>query len=198
MAKRGVQRVAGVVEAVVRVDLVAVLHPDPVARREDEVGRQAQLRAGGVVDRGRRLEVPGQVAVVVADGVDDLAAALDDPGQGLAQVGVGVEDVARGGARVGEHLHDVPGEHHGEVSLLRVRGEPGGQHLSAAPGDGGPLGRQVQVADREHCATRGDGNVEQVGDIGSWRSHDYVSSPRRSPSCVSRGLKIECSVAHKA
>jgi hypothetical protein len=150
---RGVARVG---EAVVRVDLVAVLHPDLLPAGQHQVGGEAQLGAGRLPDRGGRLEVPGEVAVVVADGVDDPAALLDDHREGPAQVVVRVEHVGRGAAGVGEHLHDVAGQDDGQ--RRRLGGEPAREHLAGATGDRGPLRRQVQVADSDHLAARRDGH----------------------------------------
>ena len=185
VAERGVERVARVVKAVVRVDLVAVLDPDPLAARQPQVGGEAQPGAGDVAHGVRRLQVPGQVAVVVADRVDDLPAALGHPGQGLAQVVVRLQDVGRSGAGEGQHLHDVAGQHDGQRNGLPV--EPPGDDLTAPAGYRGPFRRQVQVADRDDLAAGLDGHVEQFGDINQvrrGRGHDRIPSPGRCHNAV--------------
>ena len=100
VADRGVQRVARVVKAVVRVKLVTVLHPDLAAVVQDQVRGQAQPGPGHLPHRVRGLDVPGQVAVVVADRVDDLPAARGYRQQRRAQVLVRAHDVRR--RRLGE------------------------------------------------------------------------------------------------
>ena len=133
VAERGVERVARVVEAVVRVDLVAVLDPDPLAVRQHAGRRRGTAwRRSTSRTAVRRLQVPGQVAVVVADRVDDLPAALGHRAPGP---GTGRRARSRMSAAVrageGQHLHDVAGQHHGQRRGLG--GEPAGDDLAARP-----------------------------------------------------------------
>src|ERR1700677_680959 len=114
----GVQRVARIAEAVVRIELVAVLDPDLTAAGQHQVRGQAQAGAGHLPYRVCRLDVPGQVAVVVADGVDDLPAVGGHRQQRRAQVLMGAQDVGRGRLGVAEQFDHVSDEHHGDRAAL--------------------------------------------------------------------------------
>ena len=165
----GVQRVARVAEAVVRVELVAVFHPDLLAVGQDQVRGQAQPGPGHLPHRVRRLDVPGQVGVVVADGVDDLPAARGHVQQRRAQVLVRAQDV--GGRRPGgaEQLDHVPGQDHG--GRPGFLGEMARQHLAGPPRDVRPDRGEVQVTDRDHLDVGRNVHLEQVGDVGTRGGH---------------------------
>ena len=175
VAQRGVQRVARVAEAVVLVELVAVLHPDFPAVGQDQVGGQAQPGAGHLPDRVRGLDVPGQVAVVVADGVDDLPAPRGHPQQRCAQVLVRAQDVGDRRPGKAEQLDQVPGQHDGERGLLR-RQVPH-QRLAGPTGDVRPGRRQVQVTHRDHLPAGRDVDLEQVSDVRSRSGHQSACLP---------------------
>ena len=175
--QRLVQGVARVVKAVVRVQLVPVLHPDLPPVGQDQVRLQAHPRAGQLPHRVERLDVPGQVTVVVADYVDDLAASLGDGEQRRAEVLVRAQDFGGGRLAVPEQLDRVAGQHHGQRA--GVAPQPLGQRLTRPPGYLGTFRRQVQVADHDDPAVGRDGHVEQVGDVGSRRCHGVTCSSLR-------------------
>ena len=164
MAERGVEAVPLVVEAVVRVELVAVLDPDPAAAGQHQVRGQAEPGPGHLAYRIGGLEVPGQIAVVVAGGVDDLAASLGHGEQRGTQGVVLAQDLRRGGLREPEQLDHVTGQHHGDRAGLG--GQAARQHLTRPRRDLRAPRRQVQVADREHRGAGRDLHVQQVGHVG--------------------------------
>ena len=164
MPERGIQGVARVVEAVVRVELVTVLDPHAAAPGQHDVGGQAQPGPGQLPDRVGCLDVPGEIAVVVADRIDNLPTALGDGGQRRAQVIMLAEDLRRCGLRVAEQFQDVPGQHDRDRASLGR--QPVGDDLARPAGHIGAFRRQVQVADRQDQAAGRDRDVEQFRDVG--------------------------------
>jgi hypothetical protein len=185
VADRRVQRVTRVVEAVVRVELMAVLDPHAPAVGQVQVGLQAQPRAGQLPHRVGRLLVPGQVAVMVADDVDDLAAALGDREQRGAQVLVRAQDVRGRRLAEPEQLDHVAGQHDGQRHAVRCavsRRQPLDQLLARPPRHAGAERREVQVAGHDDGTARRHAHVEQVSDCWSRRRrHCGPFFPARPP-----------------